>query len=462
MPTVSTVPLLLLGLVLWKITKGELLSVVLFMSIFQAASAINLGGMGIAPWIVVLLAGLILKTAKRPGALTTISNTNTLAIRLLTVFVCYALFTGIAYPLLFQGVLAQGSHDSYPSPLSLGMANIAQICYLLSAVVVFGMALMSSREAISSALDWYVRGCILACFIAMYQLANATIHIPYPNDLFYSNPRYVIYPAYMIDGMWRLNSTFTEASSLAGHLCVGVALLGWNVMTRPLRWGSSLSLILMIVTMMMTLSSTGYLSTILLMLVAVALSIRALFRAKSLSRVRSILLVCTCLVVTVLLLTTKAATTVDKTIHTVIIDKKDSASYRDRTATNYAAMETARQTYYMGAGWGSVRCSSLGPGLLATVGLVGVLLFSAFLISLAMPLFSPGYKSELKDFYPKSLLGTFVILAAMMISGNEPDQPVLWLLFAAAAAGPTTYKAVKRVTKGYGASPGFQRPARSV
>lgn len=440
MPTATTVPLLFLVLVLWRVTKGELLSIVLFLSIFQAASGLNLGTMGLAPWILMLVFGLLFKVVKPQRASFTTPDTNTVAVRLLMAFVCYAIFSGLLYPILFQGVLVQGSHDSTPGPLVLGIANVAQICYLVTAVAVFGLALASSREALSSALDWYVRGCIVACIFAMYQLANAVYGVPYPTEILYSNPRYVIYHAYKINGMWRLNSTFTEASVLAGHLSVGIALLGWNVVTRPLRWRSSLSLALMVVTLLLTLSSTGYLSLIVTVLAGSALTLRAVFRAQSLSRGKAILLLAAALVVTVALITTNATAMINKAIHSVLLDKEDTSSYRERTASNYAAMETARQTYYMGAGWGSVRCSSLGPGLLATVGILGTLLFCTFLLSLALPLFGPSKISQRGDTYEKSMLGTLVILAAMMVAGNEPDQPILWVLFAACAAGRYTYR----------------------
>jgi flagellar biosynthesis protein FliQ len=462
MPTATTVPLLLLVLVLWRVTKGELLSIVLFLSIFQAASGLNLGTLGFAPWILTLVVGLLIKSVKSQTAPFTTPNINTIAVRLLLAFVCYAIFSGLIYPLLFRGVLVQGSHDSTPGPLVLGIANVAQICYLLLAVAVFGLALSSSRKALSSALDWYVRGCVVACVFAMYQLANAVTGVPYPAAILYSNPRYVIYQAYMIDGMWRLNSTFTEASSLAGYLSVGVALLGWDVMTRPLRWRSILSLTLMVITLLLTLSSAGYLSMIVIVLAGCILSLRALFRAQSLSRAKAILLLSVASLVTVALITTKAAATINKAIHSVLLDKEETSSYRERTASNYAAMETARQTYYMGAGWGSVRCSSLGPGLLGTVGIVGTLLFCTFLLSLTLPLFGTGPISRLGDNYEKSLLGTLVILAAMMVASNEPDQPILWVLFAACAAGPNKYRVLRRGIAGYRASVALHRPARSL
>jgi hypothetical protein len=77
--------------------------------------------------------------------------------------------------------------------------------------------------------------------------------------------------------------------------------------------------------------------------------------------------------------------------------------------------------------------------LLGTVGILGTFLFCTFLLSLGLPLFRPGRIRRVGDIYGKSLLATLVIIAAMMVAGNEPDQPILWVLFAACAAGPITY-----------------------
>jgi hypothetical protein len=454
--------MILLVLVLWRLTRGKLLCIVLFLSIFQAASVLNLGDMGVAPWILTVAIGLSIQFLKRPLSAPALIDTNPTPVRLLMVFVGYAIFSGLLYPILFRGVLVQGSHDLYPAPLVLGIANIAQICYLLAAVAVFGLALFSTRKEIDRGLDWYVHGCVVASVFAMYQLANALTGLPYPAAVFYSNPRYVIYPAYMINGMWRLNSTFTEASSLASHLSVGIALLGWNVTTRPFHWRSAVSLALMVLTLLLTLSSTGYLSMIVLLLATVALTLRALLRTRSLSRIKTIFILLIVLVVTSVLLTTGAGATIDKALHSVLLDKENTSSYRERTASNDSAIETARQTYYMGAGWGSVRCSSLGAGLLATVGLIGVLVFCAFLISLMLPLFKRNYDSRFGDVYEKSLLATLVILAAMMVAGNEPDQPILWVLFAACAAGPNTYRSWRKSLAVYRTEPVFFHTARSL
>jgi hypothetical protein len=451
MITAATIPLILLSAWLWRLTKGDLVSIVLFLSIFEAASGLNIGGMGIAPWILVLVFGLLLKLIKGTSVPQFMSGINIMSVRLLLAFVAYAFFTGITYPFLFEGVPVLSSHGDmiHAAPLAWGMANVAQLCYLLAVASLFLIATFSSRTNLMTALIWYVRGCVTASFFAIYQLANAIAHIPYPSIVLYSNPRYVIYPAYMINGMWRLNSTFTEASAMAGHLSVGIALCAWDVITHPPRWSSCLSLLLMTVSLLLTISTSGYLALILIFVVTGAMAIRLLLVTRSLSHVQAILLVIAVACGAFTFVGTSAPATVVKVVRSVFIEKQDSSSYRERTASNQSAMETAKQTYYLGAGWGSVRCSSLGSGLLGTVGIPGVALFLAFLTSLLLPLLRGGEHSQEDNLYEKSLFGVFVILAGMMIASNEPVQPILWVLFAGTVAGPAVLRSCSSIRSGF-------------
>lgn len=443
MITATTLPLILLSLWLWHLTKHDLLSMVLFLSIFEAASGLNIAGLGVAPWVLVLVFVLFLQAARGVPAPHFIPGLNIVSVRLLLVFVAYAFLTGVINPFLFEGVPVLSSHGDmiHASPLAWGMANVAQLCYLLAAATLFFVAIFSTRENLQGALLWYVRGCVTASFFAFYQLANAVARIPYPSVVLYSNPRYVIYPAYMIDGMWRLNSTFTEASAMAGHLSVGIALCAWDVVTRPLRLGSLLALSVMTVSLLLTISTSGYLALILIFIVIATLALRMLLRTRTLTHVQAMLFLLCISCGGLLLVGSGAAATITKVVRSVFIEKEDSSSYRERTASNQAAMVTAKQTYYLGAGWGSVRCSSLGSGLLGTVGIPGVVLFVCFLASLLSPRARAAQPYRDDNLYGKSLFGVTIILFAMMIASNEPVMPILWVLFAGAAAGPAVRKA---------------------
>jgi O-Antigen ligase len=438
MPTATTVPLLVLIAVLWRLTNGELLSIVLFVSMFGAASALNFGGSGVTPWIFALVVGGLWKLLKGFPRPRIIPGVNITAVRLLAAFIVYSVWTGMIYPFLFHGVPVYPAHnvDVPVVPLSWGTANAFQILYLMAVATLFLLALSGTRKTLDSAIEWYVNSCVIVSLFAIYQLASATLHVPYPSSVLYSNPGYVIYPAYKIGGMWRLNSTHTEASAAGSYLSIGIALQGWKVVTTSLRWRSAFSLLLMLGTLFLTQSSTGYLAFIFTLTIGILLYLRKTFRSREISRKVLIVVVLGAIAGSVLFLTTSAPELVNKAIHSVLLDKKDSSSYRDRTASQAAAMQTARDTYYMGAGWGSVRSSGLKYQLLGTVGIPGFLLFCLFLGSLFIPLFLKGKGHARGDLFERSLFGTAVCLVGLVAAGAEPVSPILWALFAACSAGP--------------------------
>jgi len=435
MPTAFTLPLVVLLIVLWRLTRGELLSIILFVSIFGAASAINIAGSGVAPWTFTLAVGIVLKLLGGFPRPRFIAGCNVTAVRLLLIFVCYAIWTGMVHPLLFHGIMVFSPHGG-AQQLSWGTANLFQIFYLLAVVTVYLLALFSSRESLQSAMTWYIRGCLVISFFAIYQLANAVLHVPYPSSVLYSNPVYVIYPAYKINGLWRLNSTLTEASSMAFYLSVGIALQGWQVLTEPFRWRSFLSLALMFVLLLLTQSSTGYLSLIFILVVAGILYGSYLLRRRGIPKSIFLGLVLFAIAGIVVFATTSASTLVEKEVKSVLLDKQNSSSYRERTASNVAAMQAAQETYFLGAGWGSLRCSGLFYMLIGNVGVPGLLLFISFLASLFLPLVSRHQGPTRGKLYGSSLFATAVSLCCMAIAGAEPILPILWVLFAALSAGP--------------------------
>ena len=387
MPTMTTVPLILLFALLWRLTGGQLLSMVAFVSVFSAASALNFGSMGVSPWLFVLGAGLVVKFIQGHGTYRLTPGLNRTALCLVMIFLAYAGWTGITYPVLFAGTPVVRTVAE--EPLAWGMSNFAQLCYLLAAAVLYLLALGSTRAELRQVLQWYIRGCVVASLFAMYQLANATLHVPYPSEVLYSNKAHVIYNAYMINGIWRLNSTFSEASEMAGVLIVGVALLGWQVVTLPFRLSRALSLLLMLISLLMTVSSVGYICLGFLALFGSVLGIRYVVRQGSLSIQRVVFALLLLLgAVTVFTVQPAARDTVAKVIQSTLLEKQNTESYRNRTLTHSAALATLEKTDYMGAGWGSARASGLIYVLLATVGIPGVLLFLAFLGSLTIPLFN--------------------------------------------------------------------------
>ncbi|MBW4038427.1 MAG: hypothetical protein HIU91_06020 [Acidobacteria bacterium] len=466
MVTASTLPVLLLIAILWRITKGEMLSIVLFTSAFSAASALNLGPLGVEPWLLAFMICMFFKLALGTPTLKFPPGLNKTAFVLLILFVLYAIGSAITAPYLFQGVTVVRS--GIIAPLTWSTSNLAQSFYLVVAALLYVLTLSKPLEELESAVQWYIRACVAASLIAMYQLANAVLHIPYPTQVLYSNRTYVIYNAYKIGGMWRLNGPFCEASEMASFLIVGIALLGWELLTTPLRLKRVAYFILMITSLLMTLSSLGYASLIIMTLVAMffygySVLRRGISPTKfilALSLVGSVTIFCT--------LSTKGVETVNKVIASTLIDKSNSDSYRERTATHVFALQTLEQTDYVGAGWGSLRASGLAYILLGTVGLPGSLLLLSFYLSLFRPLlrrrssilgdqhFEFGSING-RELFSKSLFSATMLLCAMLIAGSEPVTPILWVLFGIATVAQSQHATVavygEEVFAGGGSNP---------
>ena len=436
MPTAATIPLILLVAVLWYYTKGRILAIVLFTSIFDAASALDFGTMGVSPWLFTLILCLTIKVLQghRPPQLA--PGINKIAFRLVLLFFAYAAWSGLVYPFIFRGIPVVKAID--PVPLEWSISNLAQLCYLLADCIIFSMAVSSSKEELEIAVDWYVRGCIVAAFFAIYQLANATIHIPYPDAILYSNKAHVVYRAYKMGGLWRLNSTFTEASDMAGFMTVAAGLLGWTLFTRPLRLGRSVNFVLIVVSILLTFSSTGYLVMAFMLLLGGFLYIRYLMRLGGISAIKLIAMILLLAGMTSSIASESARATVSKVVRSVLLDKDKSASYRARAESHTQALAALSDTYYMGAGWGSIRASGFAFFLLGTVGVVGLTLFCSFYLSLFLPLFRRRGQDErdsLNDLLERSLFGVSILLCGLAAAGSEPTLPVLWVLFGVATLG---------------------------
>lgn len=432
MPTASTLPLIVLLIVLWRATDRNILAIVLFMSIFDAASALNFGSVGLVPWVASLLLCLLVKIVVGHRPPDSLRQANQAAVVMLIAFIGYAAFSSVINPNLFAGLMVLKS--ATVEPLGWGATNVAQLCYLLAVAVIFMLAATRTRAEMEAAIQWYVRGCLVSAFFAIYQLANATMHVPYPEAVLYSNPSHIIFPAYQMNGMWRLSSTFPEASEMAGFMALAVGFVGWELFTRKITLWSLSKFLLLLACALMTFSTTGYLTLAFITVAGLLLYAKQVLTAGAIAQ-RTLIVG---IVVGSLMLVAAASPTVRTVsmdaVRSTVLDKKDSDSYKARTETHGAALETARSTYLLGAGWGSVRPSGLFYVLFANLGIIGVITFAGLIVSLFWPLMNARRRHSHDDLFERSLFGISIMLLAMLIAGGEPVAPVLWGLFGIAAA----------------------------
>lgn len=431
MPTASTLPLLLLVLLLWRWTRGNLLAIVAFTSIFDGASALNFGAMGIAPWIFSLAVCLPVRILQRRQRIRPAEPISGMAAHGLAAFFVWQTLSAFINPILFSGILVRNQADLVP--LNWGMPNVAQLCYMLLSALLLFLTVVSDPQELPEAIAWYIRGCITAALFAVYQLLHAALHIPFPDAILYSSAAHTVYHAYTIGGMWRLNSTFTEASDMAGSLIGGLAILVWDFLRLPFKAGRFAAAFLVGAAILATLSTTGYLCLAVLLFCGLVLAARQLWQERCVSMKRAATgFSCALACLLAFTLSPSLRSNCVKIVHLVVMDKNTFDSYQASQDSHEQALRTLRETSYLGAGLGSTRARGLLYTLLAGSGVPGLLSFVfavAALFAASLRGARPQEPGERALPSPGIVLGLFLIFVAMVLAGSEPVYPVFWLFF---------------------------------
>jgi hypothetical protein len=432
--TLSTFPLLALSAFLWYWSKGKLLPVVMFMSVFQAASILNLDAnqIGVQPAYFLLLLALGQKLVFwSRGQKTFGSRPNFISV-LLGLFVAYAAVSAFTNPWLFRGVLISNPHVGFNVPLGWETSHLNQLFYLvLSFILYIVAAYKTTASEIGRSLEWFIGGCVLASIIGIYQYLCLKTGLPFPTEYLHSNPVYAIFPGYEINGFPRMNATFTEASSAAFSLIVALALASWRLVSGSISLGRLIQAGLLAIGLVITISTTGYVCLAYLLAIS---SLVYVFRWKGNSQARAakvLLAVPVFLLLITLLSTSALRESFGALLHTAVLDKQQTESYRERTKWNEDALTAAADADWVGTGWGVCRASSLIPTMLANVGLPGVLLFSWVCFRALRPM---GRLLQIREpMHASVLLALSAALLDLAFSGPDPSHPILWLLLAVAA-----------------------------
>ncbi len=376
--------LILLPLCLiWSLSPDKLLKLLAIASVFEAAAALTIGSFGVQPGLLPALAFIafmclqFLLGARFPA--------GALVWRITRPFVLvtlYALVTSFVMPMVFQGKVFVWPQKAEPpfilTALAPSPANLNQDIYLaLNCIFLLLTAtfLTKSRLDLGSFMRVYLASGFVVAAVAAWQFASRVAGVPFPEDLFYSNPGWSILTDQSIGGVPRINGPFSEPSSLGGYMasimCASAWLLLQGRRDKMLRWLLAVSL----GTMLMSTSTTGF---GVLALVCIGVPTVALLRGSgrliaSIFKIGvPVLLLGGFLFVSASLLLPGVGESITEVV-TASLDKQQSSSYDDRTNADLDSINAMVDTYGLGVGWGSNRSSSLIPGLLASVGIPGVL-----------------------------------------------------------------------------------------
>ncbi len=378
--TAFTFVLLPLSL-LWIASPDKLLRLLLVAAVFEAAAALTIGGLGLQPGLVPAFAFLaftslqLLLGARYPGQAQVLRITRPFILVTL-----WAVASSYIMPRLFEGVVYVWPQKSQPpfvlTPLAPNPSNLNQDVYLVVNCALLVMAAMFLTRSGLSLLPFiraYFYSGFIAAGVAAWQFANRVAGIPYPEDLFYSNPGWAILTSQQIGSVPRINGSFSEPAALATYMASIVYSTGWLLLKGHrdgmVRW----LFIVALGTMMLSTSTTGFAT---LAIAVVGVSVYALMSGST-RTMGMILKIGMPLALLIAVISAGASMFVpdfNKNVEQVIdatLNKQQSSSYADRTSADADSITAAIDSYGLGAGWGSNRSSSLLPGLLAGLGAPG-------------------------------------------------------------------------------------------
>ncbi|MGI4746175.1 MAG: hypothetical protein ACRYFY_09045 [Janthinobacterium lividum] len=384
-----TLILLPLCLVLFT-NMGRLLQLMLVFGVFEAAAALTFGGIGLQPALMPGLAFIayfalqLLLGARFSGQGPVISMTKPFV--LVTV---YALVSSILMPWIFQDKVFVWPQKAQPPfvlmPLEPSSSNINQDIYLfINCVILVAAAIFMVRSPLrlKTLFQTYLASGFVVAFIAIWQFASKLAHVPYPESLFYSNPGWAILTGQQMGSIPRINGPFSEPSSLGGYMGTIVCATGWQLLQghrdRVLKWLFFTGLL----TMMLSTSSTGF-GVLGIVCIGVAALGLLTGSARIMGAILKLGLPLGLLILLLLGIGNTFAPELSKNVGTIFgqtLTKQQSSSYEDRTSTDIDSLMVVVDTFGLGAGWGSNRSSSLLPGLLAGVGIPGVVGLAWFAI----------------------------------------------------------------------------------
>lgn len=402
---VTILGLALLPLTLiWAGNPMRLLQLAFVSAVFEAGAAMIFGAFG-------------LPTAMVPGLMFIVFVVTQYALGMrypgeagvfwgltpLIALLAYAVFSIVVLPDAFAGTIMIYPQKNDPlapgaQPLVFTAGNVTQTLYLaMNTFMAVAAALFVTRSAIPyrRIMSAYLLGGYTVVGLAFWNFASRVAGVPFPDDILYSNPSWAIVEQ-VVGSVPRIQGPFSEPAGLAFYLsglcfcCLWLTAHGYRLM------GVTWLLALAMLAMLLSTSTTGILTLV------VGLPLILLFAAASseggalgrLAKTGGVLLLGGAIALApAFIMKPELADMVSNVVDSTL-NKGDSDSYAERSATDVAALDTISESYGLGVGWGSFRSSSLLPGLAANGGIPGLLCVLWLGVRMTRLARRPGRKSH--------------------------------------------------------------------
>jgi hypothetical protein len=433
---------------MFKSTRSAIY-ILCFSTLFGAAAALKLesvGGASIQPFHFMLVF-IVAIVALRPMLL----SVSFASLRYpgpgfwLLVFTLYGTLTAAFLPRLFDGAtvvysIARGSELNriVSSPLHPASTNLTQSVYMLGNLtcfaVVTAIARLGGMALFAKALIVTAIGCLV------FAVADLVTYKTGTADLLsvIRNANYRMLNDGDIAGFKRIVGSFSEAG-VFGY--VTLALFSFVLVLilegYPQRYLPVLAIALLIALLLCT-STTAYVASVATFLLLLGICLVRILRRTASVRHLGFVGICGAIipfVVMTVLLIPSVAQSIGDLLSVVLANKLETQSGEERMRWNAQALVSFLDTSGLGAGLGSIRASSFVVALLANVGIVGALLFVAFMISLIMSYMKRRGASQVeKAVGLAGLVSSMAQIFAASISAGSVDLGPLFTLTTGLAA----------------------------
>jgi hypothetical protein len=474
MPQLTQLGWVFVPICLWYYNDGKkLLSIAVFGTVFGAGSVINLnfGGFGIGiippyfPGMVFITFSILRYLAGQ-----TWGNEQSIA----RIYLPFILFT--VYCILVTFIMPQimaGSLLVWPQrndifrlrvPLYFGAGNISQLSY-----VIFNMIFCFLATCYVERKPWLAEHLLRAIFVSGYmvvffgiwQFCSKMGGFYYPEDILYSNISGTINSDQEIGSVFRVSGSFNEPASLAGHVCGTVYATFWLMLAGDKRRLVLCLFVLSVILVLLSTSTTGYVVLcvglpFMMVLSATSGKSDALLRLLKVGVFSATVIAVA--VVAVPWVSPEIAARANDVIQATL-EKQDSQSFDERTTWDLDAVSLLEPTLGFGAGWGSVRSSSLGPAILGGVGIWGFALFIWFIYNVAMAV---RQARRLLADYPEQVrvlealsASAVAILFGLALAGPNLNAMDAWLPLSAALGMVVRARRMDSTSQGRRPAPRF-------
>ena len=418
MPTIFGLVFFCAGAYCFFRKEESLLGLLIIASVFEAASALDVGGRGIQPHYVI--AAFIIARAVINRLFGLCSSSPMPQSMWLLLFGVVSVIATLAFPIAFAGTpiydpkLGIDEGLLVRPPLHLGLNNAAQAVFVVLHIAT-AYAVLRIRYSSQTTRKFYIFAFYLALVFIFAQSFCSLTGLPYPDAMIRNNPGYGITDPDRVSHGLRCPGTFTEPSFAGAFIvmyCVG--FLAEYLAGKA----SSFRVILSLIAVGM-IASSGALLALVICLSALAFRYSP-FRFPwyiNVRRTRRIVWIAF-LLVTPIVLALVFSPSYREDLIGLTVSKGDTGSFANRMASDLYALQLFVQTHGLGLGLGSNRASSLLTTLLSCVGLLGTFGFVMFYRRL--------FKS-LPEEYAWLKWAAFGLIVNMFIDISDVTFPILWI-----------------------------------